>query len=62
MANPDVYIATGMAGPTGKRLSSLQLGPMVDSHQARSSFQQLITEHPILSHLNAVQQHRAYSI
>ncbi|ANI29499.1 periplasmic binding protein [Yersinia entomophaga] len=62
MANPDVYIATGMAGPTGKRLSSLQLGPMVSASQAQHSFQQLMAGQPIISHLNAVQQHRAYSM
>ncbi|AHM72571.1 ABC transporter substrate-binding protein [Yersinia hibernica] len=61
-ANPDIYIATGMAGPTGKRFSSLQLGPLVNAEQAQHSFQQVLSEQPILSHLNAVTQGRAYSI
>lgn len=61
-ANPDIYIATGMAGTTGKRFSSLQLGPLVNIEQAQHSFQQVLSEQPILSHLNAVTQGRAYSI
>lgn len=61
-ANPDVYIATGMAGPEGKRFSSLMLGPQVTAAQARDSFTQLITREPILSHLSAVQHGRAWSM
>ncbi|MFL4557866.1 ABC transporter substrate-binding protein [Yersinia kristensenii] len=60
--SPDIYIATGMAGPTGKRFSSLQLGPLVNTEQAQHSFQQVLSGQPILSHLNAVIQGRAYSI
>ncbi|AKP34519.1 ABC transporter substrate-binding protein [Yersinia aleksiciae] len=61
-ANPDIYIATGMAGLTGKRFSSLQLGPLVNAEQAQNSFQQVLSDQPILSHLSAVTQGRAYSI
>lgn len=61
-ANPEVYIATGMAGPEGKRFSSLMLGPQVTVSQARDSFTQLLTQDPILSHLSAVQHGRAWSM
>ncbi|PWC21365.1 hypothetical protein DDT52_07510 [Brenneria roseae subsp. roseae] len=61
-AKPDVYIATGMAGPEGKRFSSLMLGPMVTKQQAQTSFNSLIRQEPILSHLQAVQTGRAWSM
>ncbi|MCL2893286.1 ABC transporter substrate-binding protein [Brenneria tiliae] len=61
-ANPDVYIATGMAGPEGKRFSSLMLGPAVSRQQAQNSFSALIRQDAILSHLAAVQQGRAWSM
>nr|WP_113864701.1 ABC transporter substrate-binding protein [Brenneria salicis]NMN92276.1 iron complex transport system substrate-binding protein [Brenneria salicis ATCC 15712 = DSM 30166]RBP67613.1 iron complex transport system substrate-binding protein [Brenneria salicis ATCC 15712 = DSM 30166]RLM32405.1 hypothetical protein BHG07_00840 [Brenneria salicis ATCC 15712 = DSM 30166] len=61
-AKPDVYIATGMAGPDGKRFSSLMLGPMVTKAQAQISFSNLIRQEPILSHLEAVQTGRAWSM
>ncbi len=61
-ANPDVYIATGMAGPEGKRFSTLMLGPDVSDQQAQNSFTTLLQHEPILSHLRAVQQGRAWSM
>ncbi|MBJ7221736.1 MULTISPECIES: ABC transporter substrate-binding protein [unclassified Brenneria] len=61
-AKPDVYIATGMAGPQGKRFSSLMLGPQVAEQQADSSFRDLIRQEPILSHLDAVRNGRAWSM
>ncbi|QTF09410.1 ABC transporter substrate-binding protein [Brenneria izadpanahii] len=61
-ANPDVYIATGMAGPEGKRFSSLMLGPLVNPQQAQDSFGKLIRQDPILSHLQAVKTGRAWSM
>lgn len=61
-ARPDVYIATGMAGPEGKRFSSLMLGPLVNPQQARDSFSKLIRQTPLLSHLQAVQTGRAWSM
>ncbi|RLM27834.1 hypothetical protein BIY29_01785 [Brenneria alni] len=61
-ANPDVYITTGMAGPQGKRVSSLMLGPSVNQQQAQGSFSALIRQDPILSHLKAVRQGRAWSM
>lgn len=61
-ANPNVYIATGMAGPQGKRVSDLMLGPQVTPQQAQQSFAALIGREPLLSHLNAVQSGRAWSM
>ncbi len=61
-ANPDIYIATGMAGLTGKRFSHLKLGPLVNAELAQHSFQQALSDQPILSHLRAVTQGHAYSI
>ncbi|MEC5342240.1 ABC transporter substrate-binding protein [Brenneria populi] len=61
-ANPEVYIATGMAGPQGKRFSSLMLGPLVNPRQAQESFSKLIRQDPILSHLQAVRTGRAWSM
>lgn len=61
-ANPDVYIATGMAGPEGKRFSALMLGPDVSEQQAQNSFTTLLQQEPLLSHLHAVQQGRAWSM
>ncbi|MBN3173653.1 ABC transporter substrate-binding protein [Pectobacterium brasiliense] len=61
-ANPDVYIATSMAGPEGKRFSSLMLGPLVNATQAKESFDTLIRQEAILSHLRAVQTGHAWSM
>ncbi|SLM63919.1 MULTISPECIES: ABC transporter substrate-binding protein [Dickeya] len=61
-AKPAVYIATGMAGPEGKRLSDLMLGPDVSPQQAADSFRTLLTGHPLLSHLTAVSERRAWSM
>lgn len=47
-ANPDVYIATGMAGPEEKRFSALMLGPDVSEQQAQNSFTTLLQQEPIL--------------
>lgn len=61
-ANPDVYLATGMAGPQGKRLSDLRLGPQVSRQEAADSFRRLIAKQPMLTNLQAVKNHRAWSV
>ncbi|MFP1722095.1 ABC transporter substrate-binding protein [Lonsdalea quercina] len=61
-ARPDVYIATGMAGPEGKRVSNLMLGPEVTPQEANDSFNTLLQQQPLLSHLAAVQSGRAWSM
>ena len=61
-ANPDVYLATGMAGPQGKRLSDLRLGPQVSQQDAADSFRRLIATQPMLASLQAVKHHRARSV
>ncbi|MBP2844900.1 ABC transporter substrate-binding protein [Dickeya oryzae] len=61
-ANPDVYIATGMAGPDGKRFSDLMLGPDVTPRQASDSLHTLLLQEPLLSHLSAVGNGRAWSM
>ncbi|MDF1894146.1 ABC transporter substrate-binding protein [Rahnella contaminans] len=62
MANPDVYITTGMAGPVGKRVSNLMLGPQVTQQEAEQSFRQIMDKQPVLSTLKAVREGRAYSV
>ncbi|WP_061796195.1 ABC transporter substrate-binding protein [Serratia ficaria] len=61
-ANPDIYIATGMAGPQGKRVSDLRLGPLVTQRDADASFRQLMAKQPLLGSLRAVQNRQAWSI
>ncbi|MBP2834977.1 ABC transporter substrate-binding protein [Dickeya parazeae] len=61
-AQPDVYIATGMAGPDGKRFSDLMLGPDVTPRQASDSLRTLLLQEPLLSHLSAVGNGRAWSM
>lgn len=61
-ANPDVYLATGMAGEQGKRYSDLLLGPQVSRRQADDSFRRLIQQQPMIAGLNAVKNQRAWSI
>lgn len=61
-ANPDVYISTGMGTPDGKSESNIQLGPLVSKEQAESSFRQVMDQQPLLSHLQAVKNGRAYSV
>lgn len=60
-ANPQVYIATGMAAPTD-RAKTLQLGPQVSAQQAQQSFRQLMQSQPIISQLAAVQQGRGWDL
>ncbi|CAM3596869.1 ABC transporter substrate-binding protein [Rahnella bruchi] len=62
MADPDVYITTGMAGPEGKRVSNLMLGPQVTQQQAEQSFREVMDKQPVLSTLKAVREGRAYSV
>lgn len=59
-ANPDIYIATGMAGP-GKK-SFLQLGPQVSPKAAKASFEWALAQDTTLSVLPAVQQHNASAL
>jgi iron complex transport system substrate-binding protein len=61
-ANPDIYIATGMAGPQGKRVSDLRLGPLVSQQDADASFRQLMAKQPMLASLSAVKNRQAWSI
>lgn len=60
MANPDVYITTGMSGP--EKPDDLQLGPLVNTQQAQASFIKLMAQQPVLSSLRAVQDGRAHSV
>jgi len=60
VANPDVYITTGMSGP--EKPDDLQLGPLVDAERARESFKTLMAQQPVLSTLHAVQDGNAYSL
>ncbi|MBP2168850.1 iron complex transport system substrate-binding protein [Erwinia toletana] len=60
-ANPQVYIATGMAGPAAKA-KTLQLGPQVSAQQAQQSFRQIMQAQPIISQLAAVRQGRAWDL
>lgn len=60
VANPDVYITTGMSGP--EKPDDLQLGPLVSPEQAKVSFRGLMSGQPILSSLRAVKEGRAYSL
>lgn len=59
-ANPDIYLATGMAGPEEPQF--LQLGAQVNKHQAASSFQAALQRDPVVKNLPAVRQGRAYAI
>ncbi|PLR37465.1 hypothetical protein CYR32_06545 [Chimaeribacter coloradensis] len=60
-ANPQVYIATGMAAPEeGAR--TVSLGPQVSAAQASASFTQIMAAQPVLAHLAAVQTGRAYAL
>ncbi|EFE98218.1 periplasmic binding protein [Serratia odorifera DSM 4582] len=61
-ANPDVYIATGMAGAQGKRYSDLLLGPQMTQRQADDSFRRLIDQQPLLAQLGAVKNLHAWSL
>ncbi len=60
VANPDVYITTGMSG--AEKPDDLQLGPLVGAEQAAQSFRRLISQQPILSNLRAVKDGNAYSL
>lgn len=60
-ADPQVYIATGMAGPSSNG-RTLRLGPQVNAVMARQSFQRVIQAQPVLSQLNAVKQGRAFAL
>ncbi|MFC3394872.1 ABC transporter substrate-binding protein [Brenneria rubrifaciens] len=59
-ANPDVYLATGMAGPQDPNLP--QLGPEVSEKEARESFARSLSSEPIISRLTAIKQGRAFGI
>ncbi|QUY49304.1 ABC transporter substrate-binding protein [Serratia plymuthica] len=61
-ANPDIYIATGMAGPQGKRFSDLRLGPLVTQQEADESFRMIMQKQPMLANLKAIKTHQAWSI
>lgn len=61
-ANPDIYIATGMAGPQGKHFSDLRLGPLVTQQEADESFRRVMQKQPMLANLKAIKNHQAWSI
>jgi iron complex transport system substrate-binding protein len=56
-ANPDIYIATGSSGP--EETSALQLGPLVNAEQAKTTFLRALAQDSTVSALPAVQQQRA---
>ncbi|WP_026042661.1 ABC transporter substrate-binding protein [Pantoea sp. A4] len=58
-ANPDIYIATGASGPDDA--SELQLGPLVNADQAKTTFLRALSQDTMASALPAVQQHHAYA-
>ncbi|WP_263065050.1 ABC transporter substrate-binding protein [Dickeya dadantii] len=58
-ANPDIYIATGMAGPDEKGF--LQLGPAVSSAKAKETFLDALNGESTVAALGAVQNHKAYA-
>lgn len=60
VANPDVFITTGMSG--AEKPDDLQLGPLVSAEQATQSFRRLISKQSILSNLRAVKDGNAYSL
>lgn len=58
--NPDIYIATGSAGPdqTGR----LKLGSEVTATQAQQSFSQVLSQQKVISNLNAIQNDKAWAV
>ncbi len=60
VANPDVYLTTGMSGP--EKPDDLQLGPQVSKERAENSFRSLMSNQLILSNLRAVKEGNAYSL
>lgn len=58
-ANPDIYIATGSAGPQDKAF--LQLGPQVNAASAQATFIRALAQDGTVSVLNAVQQQKAFA-
>ena len=59
-ANPDIYLATGMAGPDTPE--SLQLGPQVSRQSAQQSFVQSLSKDAIISGLPAVRNGKTYAV
>lgn len=57
-AQPQVYIATGMADAQGEA-KTVALGPQVSAAQAQRSLQRVIAAQPLLSQLSAVRNGRA---
>lgn len=58
-ANPDIYIATGSSGPGES--SRLQLGPLVNTDQAKTSFLLALEQDTKASALPAAQRHHAFA-
>lgn len=56
-AQPQVYIATGMAAESSAK--TVALGPLVNAKQAAQSFQRVMAAQPLLSQLSAVRNGRA---
>ncbi|MGE9552547.1 ABC transporter substrate-binding protein [Erwinia amylovora] len=59
-ANPDVFLATGMAGP--EQVQQLQLGPQIDARQAQQSFAQALKRETLLSQLPAIRNGKALAV
>ncbi|EOS94782.1 ABC transporter substrate-binding protein [Erwinia tracheiphila] len=59
-ADPNVYIVTGMAGPT--QAGQLQLGPQVNPKQAQQSFVQALQQENVLSTLPAIRHGKALAV
>ena len=58
--NPDIYIATGSAGP--QQDGRLQLGSEVTSAQAQQSFTQVVGQQKIISGLSAIENGNAWAL
>ncbi|WP_158785001.1 ABC transporter substrate-binding protein [Pantoea sp. BAV 3049] len=60
VANPDMFLATGMAGPGQEQ--QLQLGPKIGAQQAQQSFAQALKRETLLSQLPAIRNGKALAV
>lgn len=58
-ADPDIYLATGMAGPDEPRF--LQLGPLVQANAAKSTFLTALRNDSTVASLRAVHEQHAHA-
>lgn len=61
-ANPDVYISTGMGSSQGNPGAEIMLGPQVSAVQAQGSFRLAMDKQPMIKHLAAVREGRAFAV